>query len=51
MNKEKYITPNVEAVEIEKADVITTSPIDTSDELIGVDSTIIDPNDPLYKLF
>ena len=50
MNKEKYITPNVEAVAIEEADVITTSPID-EDELIGIDSEILNPEDPLYKLF
>ena len=51
MIKEKYITPNVEAVEINEADVITTSPVDISDELIGIEPGMLDPNDPLYKLF
>ena len=51
MKKEKYITPDVEAVVIDEADVITTSPIDTGDELEGITSGMLDPSDPLYKLF
>ena len=51
MKKEKYITPDVEAVAIDEADVITTSPVDVDDELIGIEPGMLDPNDPLYKLF
>ena len=49
MKKEKYITPDVEAVAIDEADVITTSP--ETDELIGVNGGMLDPSDPLYDLF
>ena len=51
MNKEKYMTPNAEMVAVEEADVITTSPIDKTDELLGLNTETLDPNDPLYKLF
>ena len=52
MLKEKYITPETEAVEIKEADVITTSPIDLlGDELIGIDQSYFNENDDLYKLF
>lgn len=51
MKKEKYITPDVEAVAIDEADVITTSPIDTGDELIGVNGSMLGQDDPLYDLF
>ena len=53
MLKEKYITPETEAVEIKEADVVTTSPsIPTfGDELTGIDETYFDKDDPLYSLF
>ena len=54
MLKEKYITPETEAVEIKEADVITTSPITPTtlgDELTGIDKTYFDEDDPLYGLF
>ena len=52
MLKEKYITPETEAVEIKEADVITTSPIDLfGDELIGIDKNYFEEGDDLYILF
>ena len=51
MKKEKYISPSAEVMEIDEADVITTSPIATGDELKGITSDYLDPNDPLYELF
>ena len=53
MIKEKYITPETEAVEIKEADVITTSPIIPTfgDELTGIDKSYFDENDPLSGLF
>ena len=52
MLKEKYITPETEAVEIKEADVITTSPIDLlGDELIGIDQSYFKENEGLYNLF
>ena len=53
MIKEEYITPETEAVEVRAADVVTTSPINTTfeDELTGIDKSYFDENDPLYGLF
>ena len=52
MLKEKYITPETEAVEIKEADVITTSPIDLfGDELDGINQNYFNEDDPLFDLF
>ena len=52
MLKEKYITPETEAVEIKEADVITTSPTDLfGDELTGINKDYFTEDDPLYGLF
>ena len=53
MIKEKYITPETEAVEVIEADVITTSPIIPTfgDELTGIDKSYFEKDDPLYGLF
>ena len=52
MNKEKYITPEMEAIEVNEADVITTSPILLAeDELVGVDKSYFDKNSVMFKLF
>ena len=52
MKKERYMTPETEAVEVKEADVITTSPITpVSDELNGVDIGFFAPGDDLYDLF
>ena len=52
MLKEKYITPETEAVEIKEADVITTSPIELlGDELIGIDQSYFEEGTGIYDLF
>ncbi len=52
MKKEKYITPETEAIEVREADVITTSSILLADdELIGIDGSYYDENSDLFKLF
>ena len=52
MKKEKYITPETEAIAVSEADVITTSPIDlVSDELTGIDQSFYDENTGLWDLF
>ena len=50
MKKELYITPETEAVLVNDADIITTSPVTVSDdELKGIDKDF-NVGD-LYKLF
>ena len=53
MLKEKYITPETEAVEIKEADVITTSPTTPTfgDELVGIDETYFSDGDEMIQLF
>ena len=54
MLKEKYITPETEAVEIKEADVITTSPVTPTsfgDELVGIDETYFSDDDEMMQLF
>lgn len=51
MEKEKYITPETEAVKISEADVITTSPMN-EDELKGVDQDFfVEGDGGLFELF
>ena len=50
--KEKYITPETEAIAVSEADVITTSPIElVSDELTGIDQRFFEEGNGLYELF
>ena len=52
MKKEKYITPETEAIAVSEADVITTSPVDVvSDELNGIDQSFFEENTGLWELF
>ncbi len=52
MKKERYITPETEAVAESEADVITTSPIDlVSDELDGIDQSYFEEGTGLWELF
>ena len=52
MKKEKYITPETEAIAVSEADVITTSPVDVvSDELKGIDQSFFEENTGLWELF
>ena len=52
MKKEKYITPETEAIVVNEADVITTSPFElVSDELKGIDQSFYDENTGLWELF
>ena len=52
MKKEKYITPETEAIAVSEADVITTSSIElVSDELKGIDQSFFDENTGLWNLF
>ena len=53
MLKEKYITPETEAVEVKEADVITTSPVIPllGDELDGIDQSFFEEGTGIYDLF
>ena len=51
MKKEKYITPEAEAIEVTSADVITTSTTLISDELTGIDQSFFTESDGLFDLF
>ena len=53
MKKEKYITPETEAIEVKASDVITTSTIvPVSDELNGITQDFFTGSgDGLYDLF
>ena len=52
MKKEKYLTPETEAIVINESDVITTSEITpVSDELNGIDQSFFQEGNGLYDLF
>jgi len=52
MKKELYITPETEAVAVNDADIITTSPVEVvSDELKGIDESFFPNEDGLFELF
>lgn len=52
MKKERYITPETEAIEVNETDIITTSLTQTySDEVGNIDKSYFSEDDGLWNLF
>ena len=51
--KEKYISPDVKAVEVKDTDIITTSSLEIKnpDELAGITKDFFEEGNGLYELF